>query len=152
MQRDSRFFILRRENRKMTKAEQKKLEKKNREALVKKAFGCVLDAIFEASGGLRGNPQIKVVMKNGSRYIRFHRYGQDFNVQIYGSGDVDIEFMEFCHDTRKYRVFEYDEDAGVQDAFLNQFEKDMHMVISEFIGAADWHTILDFLPLEYSDR
>ena len=41
----------------MTKAEQKKLEKKKREALVKKAFGCVLDAIFEASGGLRGSPQ-----------------------------------------------------------------------------------------------
>lgn len=136
----------------MTKAEQKKMEKAAKEALVKRAFSYVLDAIFEASGGLSGSPQIKVAMKHGSRYIRFHRYGADFNVLIFGSGDVDIEFAEFCHDTRKYRLFAYDENPDAQEAFLEQFRKDILMVITEFIGCADWHTVLDFLPLEYTEQ
>jgi len=130
----------------MTKAEQKKMEKAAKQAFIKNAFGCVLDAVFEGSGRISSSPQIRVMMKNGSRYIRFHRYGDDFNIQIYASGDVDIEFMEFCHDTRKYRVFEYDGDMEVQAAFLEQFWQDMRMVITEFLEHADWHTILDFMP------
>jgi len=88
----------------MTKAEQKKMEKAARSMFITQAFGCVLDAICDSSQNARGNPQIRVNMKSGNRYIFFHRYLQDFNIQIYASGDVDIEFREFCHDTRTYRV------------------------------------------------
>lgn len=134
----------------MTKAEQKKLEKEARDEFIKKAFGCVLEAIFEASAGIRNAPEVRAVMKNGSRYIRFHRYGNDFNVQIYRSGDVDIEFKEFCHDDRLYRLFEYTEDKALQDTFLEQFRKDMLMVVTEFLIHADWHIVLDYLPLEHT--
>ena len=146
------FFISRREKTQMTKAEQKKLEKAAREMFIRQAFGCVLDAICESSAKVSGNPQIRVNMKSGNRYIYFHRYLQDFNIQIYASGDVDIEFREFCHDTRTYCVFCYDSNTAVQDAFLEQFGQDMLMVITEFIEQADWHIVLDYLPLEYTEN
>ena len=57
----------------MTKAEQKRMEKEARQTFIKNAFGCVLDAVFEGSGRISSSPQIRVMMKNGSRYIRFHR-------------------------------------------------------------------------------
>ena len=136
----------------MTKAEQKKVEKAARSMFITQAFGCVLDAICDSSSNARGNPQIRVNMKSGNRYIYFHRYLQDFNIQIYASGDVDIEFREFCHDTRTYRVFCYDSNTAVQDAFLEQFGQDMLMVITEFVEQADWHIVLDYLPLEYTEN
>jgi hypothetical protein len=152
MQRDGRFFISRREKPQMTKAEQKRIEKAAREAFTKKAFGYVLDAIFESSVKNNGSPQIRVALKKGNRYIAFHRYAQDFNIQLYSSGDVDIEFKEFCHQTRLYRIFEYNSNTDVQEAFLEQFRKDVLMVITEFIEQADWHIVLDYLPLEYTEN
>jgi len=136
----------------MTKAEQKRIEKAAREAFTKKAFGYVLNAIFESSVKNNGSPQIRVALKKGNRYIAFHRYAQDFNIQLYSSGDVDIEFKEFCHQTRLYRIFEYNNNTDVQEAFLEQFRKDVLMVITEFVEQADWHIVLDYLPLEYTEN
>ena len=65
----------------MTKAEQKKMEKAARSMFITQAFGCVLDAICDSSQNARGNPQIRVNMKSGNRYIFFHRYLQDFNIK-----------------------------------------------------------------------
>lgn len=130
----------------MTKAEQKKQEKEVKAGFIQKAFGCVLDAVFESAQKIDGKPQIRVTMTRGNRYIGCHRYGQDFNVQIYTSGDVDIEFKEFCHDPRKIRLFAYEADTDQQAAFLEQFRSDMRMILTEFVAGASWHIVLDYMP------
>ena len=135
----------------MTKAEQKKLEQVAKAEFINTSLGCVLEAIRESSGKTSSSTQIRIDLQRRNRYIRFHRYGEDFNIQIYRSGDVDIEFKEFCHEPRKYRIFAYDPDKEVQTSFLEQFRQDMRMVIVEFLERADWHTILDFMPMDSDD-
>ena len=132
----------------MTKTEQKRIEKAEKAAFIRKAFGCVLDGIFESAQKVESKPQIKVTMTGGNRYINCHKYGQDFNIQLYTSGDVDIEFKEFCHEPRKIRLFAYTSEQDEQETFLEQFGKDMCMILTEFVGGASWHIVLDFMPRE----
>lgn len=131
----------------MTKAEQKKAETAMRKNFKRSAFRIVVDSISEAYVEIDTAPEIKITTKNSNRYIKFHSYGRDFNVLIFRDGNVDIEFKETCHYDRKYRLFEYTQDIESQNAFLETFRMDMKMVITE-TTRADWHIVMDFLPLE----
>ena len=129
----------------MTKKEQERIAKEERRVFIDKAFDRVMKAV-RSTQKLDNKATVKVTMVRGNRYVYCHRYEQDFNVQIYKSGDVDIEFREACYGSVKIRVYAYSEDKDNQNAFLKRCTKDMKAVLAAYVGSVSWHILLAYFP------
>lgn len=129
----------------MTKKEQEKIAKEERRAFVDKAFERVMKAV-RSTQKLDNKATVKVTMVRGNRYVHCHMYQQDFNVQIYKSGDVDIEFREACYGSVKIRVYVYSENKDNQDNFLKRCTKDMKVVLAAYAESVSWHILLAYFP------
>lgn len=129
----------------MTKKEQERIAKEERRAFVDKVFDRVMKAV-RSTKQLDNKATVKVTMVRGNRYVYCHKYEHDFNVQIYKSGDVDIEFREACYGSVKIRIYSYSEDKDSQDDFLKRCTKDIKVVLAEYVESASWHILLAYFP------
>lgn len=129
----------------MTKKDQERIAKEERRIFVNKVFDRVMKAV-RSTQKLDNQATVKMTMVRGNRYVYCHRYEKDFNVQIYKSGDVDIEFRETCYGSVKIRVYSYSEDKDFQDAFLRRCTADLKTVLAAYVGGVSWHILLAYFP------
>lgn len=136
----------------MTKAELKKLETEKKYDFITRVYETVLNCIPAETRGYRKKVQVNIMHQNYSRYIRFHAYGADLKFQIYGDGNVAIELKEAFHSDHVEQIFEYSEDANVQEAFLAELSKLASGLIRVFIDrdVPDFHTYMDYVSAENS--
>lgn len=89
---------------------------------------------------------IKLTAKTFNRYVDIHRYGQDFQIKLYRSGDFDVTLKEFCHADVTIRLVSYEEAAPDPDAALQRFEKDISILLEDFlVHYCWWHELMDFM-------
>ena len=91
----------------MTKAELKKLETEQKHEFIARVYATVLPCIPEQTIMLRKHLQIRLTHQGYNRYVRFHSYGMDMNIQIFGDGNVGIELNEALHNEHTEQLFEY---------------------------------------------
>lgn len=125
----------------MTKSE--KIKREEKKAFIDRAFHCAMEAVTHAAK-LEARAQVRVLMQRGNRYIRCHRYCEDFSILIYKSGDIDIVFMEPCHGSVKIRIFEYNSDN--QNDFLIHFTEDLQDALEAY-ATVSMHIFLSYFPL-----
>ena len=128
----------------MTKAEQKKIERENKQDFLQEVTKIVLGAIGNHLPPRWGKTDIKIRAQGENRYIWFHRYGEDLKIMIYRSGDIDFCFKEFAHADVTIRVVHYDDVPANKEGILDQFRKDAEMVIKAFLDYY-WHAFMDYL-------
>lgn len=136
----------------MTKTELKKLETQKKHEFIAHAYAAVLSCIPEQTIMLRKQLLIRMTHKSYSRYIRFHRYGMDMNIQIFGDGNVCIELTEALHSDHREQLFEYVPDEDKQEAFLAELKELVSGLIPVFAdqAVADFHTYMDYVGCEKS--
>ena len=128
----------------MTKAEQKKMERENKQVFLQEATKVVLEAIGDHLPPRWNKVDIKLRAQGENRYIWFHRYGEDLKIMIYRSGDIDFYFKEFAHADVSIRAVHYDDVPDNKEIILNQFRKDAEMVVKAFLDYY-WHAFMDYL-------
>lgn len=107
----------------MTKAELKRLETKKKHAFIARAYATVLSCIPEQTVMLRNNVQIRLTHQSYNRYIRFHKYDKDMNIQIFGDGNVVIVLNTISNNEYKEQLFEYPDEEKRQDIFLAELKE-----------------------------
>lgn len=134
----------------MTKAELKKMETEKKHAFIARAYATVLSCIPEQTVMLRKNVQIRLTHQSYNRYIRFHNYGMDMNIQIFGDGNVVIELSEALHNKHKEQLFEYVTENEQQEVFLENLKTLLSSLISVFTDQAvlDFHSYMDYVEEE----
>lgn len=136
----------------MTKTELQKLETQQKHAFIARAYAAVLSCIPEQTIMLRKDVQIRLTHKGYNRYIRFHKYGMDMNIQIFGDGNVFVELSEALHNDYREQLFEYVPDTEKQEAFLAELKELVSRLIPVFTdqAVADFHTYMDYVDCEKS--
>lgn len=131
----------------MTKAEIKQMENEKKHNFISKTVDVVLQSLIEQTKENRKKLQVRINFSNYNRYIRFHIYGKDIAIQIYGDGNVGVELKEFCHADYVEQLFEYDADVEKQETFLNKLEEMMYWMIPIFLDKKeyDFHTYMDYV-------
>lgn len=131
----------------MTKAELKRLETEKKHDFIARAYATVLSCIPEQTVMLRKNVQIRLTHQGYNRYIRFHSYGQDMNIQILGDGNVVVEMSELSHHDHKEQLFDYVTEDEKQVAFLAELKKLLSCLIPVFVGAdgCGFHTYMSYV-------
>lgn len=128
----------------MTKAEQKKAERKKRYDFVDEAAKIVLDEALAAIPHSGRKTQIRLNATNCNRYFYIHRYCEDLKFLIYRSGDIDIILHECCHKDAEARIVHYEEAAKNPNIALERFRDDVRKMVSDFMNL-DWHYVMDYL-------
>lgn len=128
----------------MTKAEQKKIETEKKHAFIARAYATVLSCIPEQTVMLRKNVQIRLTHQSYNRYICFHKYDKDMNIQIFGDGNVGIVLNSISHNEYKEQLFEYSSEDEQQETFLVELKELVSRLLLLFIDQdfCDFHTYM----------
>ena len=131
----------------MTKAELKKLETEQKHEFIARVYATVLSCIPEQTIMLRKHLQIRLTHQGYNRYVRFHSYGMDMNIQIFGDGNVGIELNETLHNEHTEQLFEYASEKEVQEVFLTNLKALITVLIRIFTAQAvfDFHSYMDYV-------
>lgn len=131
----------------MTETELKKLKTQKKLTFISRSYAAVLSCIPEQTIILRKQVLIRLIHKGYNRYIRFHRYGMDMNVQIFGDGNVCIELTEALHNDHRELLFEYVPDEEKQEVFLAKLKELVSGLIPIFTdqSVADFHTYMNYV-------
>ena len=137
---------------KITKAEQRKMDAENKKEFITAAFQIVLNGLAEATADITGSEkmvQIKFTSRN--RYIYIDAYGMSAGILIFKDGNIDLSLKEALHNTHSEHLFEYSPDKTVQAKFLLQFQKMMTWLLPECFEngvSDDFHTFMDYVDAE----
>lgn len=128
----------------MTKAELKQLETEKKHAFIARAYATVLSCIPEQTVMLRKNVQIRLTHQSYNRYIRFHKYDKDMNIQIFGDGNVVIVLNSISHNEYKEQLFEYSSEDEQQKIFLVELKELISRLLPLFMDqdSCDFHTYM----------
>ena len=132
---------------KMTKAEQKRMELATRHTFIVDAFDIFMKTYPKVLGDSRNSSKMTITVNNYNHYIRFSAHCQGFAICIYTSGDIDVHMKEFCHGEYTERIFEYSPDKNVQAKFLDYLEETLAPIILEVAleEVAPYHYFMDLL-------
>lgn len=135
---------------KITKKEQKEMEKQNLRSFTQRTFETVMEMIPAGTEQLRSKVQVKITFQNWNRYVRFSSYGQYCNIQIFTNGNIALELYEALHNKYEKQLFEFSLDEKAQDEFLIHFRKILSWLIPVFaeMTGYDFHTYMDFVDGE----
>lgn len=128
----------------MTKAEQKKKASQDKHAFITAAAQIIPRKALDLLSGSRRNLKVNLTVKNQYFYFNLHRFCEDLNVQIYRSGDIDVELREVTHNEIKIRLVFFEEAASDFEKAIGQFEKDITLLIEDFVNE-DWHSLMDYM-------
>ena len=130
----------------MTKAELTRLETEKKHAFIARAYATVLSCIPEQTVMLRKNVQIRLTHQGYNRYSRFHNYGKDMNIQIFGDGNVVIELSDMSHNEHKEQLFKYVTEDEQQEVFLTELKELLSRLIPVFTEQAvcGFHTLMSY--------
>lgn len=131
----------------MNQRQKRKMEAEQKTSFITNAYATVLSCIAEQSKAVRASVQIRLTHQRLNRYVRFHAYGKDMNIQIFGDGNVAIELKEALHNEHREQLFEYTSETEVQDAFLAALREMVSWLIPVFLDLAihDYHTYMDYV-------
>lgn len=131
----------------MTKTEEKKMETVNRHNFISRVYATVLNCIPEQTTMLRKQVQIRLTHQNYNRYIRFHNFGKDMNIQIFSDGNVWLELNEAMHSEHKEQLFEYAADEEAQNAFLEELRTLISNLIPVYMEqtVSGFHGYMDYV-------
>lgn len=134
----------------MTKAEIKKMETAKKHDFIMRVYEAVLVSIPALTRDSRTKVQIRMTHANYNRYVRFHIYGQDMAILIYGDGNVAIELKEVFHSAHTEQLFEYDTEIEKQETFIEKFKELLSCLIKVFMGMdiLDFHSYMDYVSVE----
>ena len=135
------------EKRKVTKAEQKKLDAANKKEFIACAFQTVMNVLTETTSDVSGGTKVQIAFTNHNRYIRFNAYGMSAGILIYRDGNIELKLTEAFHNPHTEQLFKFTLDKSAQQDFRQQFQKMLEWLIPEFFGkgAADFHTFMDYV-------
>ena len=135
------------EDKKPTKAEQRKLDAANKEAFITDSFQSVLTALARKTLGVKGGPRISISLSNGNRYIRFNAHCRSAAILIYKNGNIDLKLEEFCHTPYSEQLFEFTLDKEEQKTFQKRFKKILRWLIPQIyeFEVYDFHSFMDFV-------
>ncbi len=128
----------------MTKAEQKKKASQEKHAFITAAAQIIPRKALDLLCGSRLNLKVNLTVKNQNCYFNLHRFYEDFNVQIYRSGDIDVELRDLIHNEVKIRLVFFEEAVADYEKALRQFEEDITLLIDDFING-DWSSVMDYM-------
>lgn len=136
--------------RKITKKEQKEMEKQNLRSFTQRTFETVMEMIPAGTEQLRSKIQVKITFQNWNRYVRFSSYGQYCNIQIFTNGNIVLELYEALHNKYVKQLFEFSYDEKAQEEFLSHFREILSWLIPVFaeMTGYDFHTYMDFVDDE----
>lgn len=140
------------EEKKITKAEQKKLDSANKNEFINRAFQIAMNAIVEETIDVRNSTKMDVSFKNKNRYIRFKAYGRSAAILIYLNGNVELKLEEFCHSPYSEQLFCFSLDKNEQEMFLEKFCTMLDWLLPEIFeqGLDTFHTFMDYVSDETS--
>ena len=132
---------------KPTKAELKKEERRRCRFFVSKAYATALMMIPPMTMDSRKSVKINIAHMNCNRYIHFNIYCRSLSLLFYQDGNVEIVTTEFCHSDHREMLFTYTEDEAAQEKFLDQLRELLSWLIPEFVDEvdADFHTFMDYV-------
>lgn len=131
----------------MTKAELKRLETEKKHDFIARAYAIVLSCIPEQTVMLRNSVQIRLTHQSYNRYIRFHKYDKDMNIQIFGDGNVVIVLNTISHNEYKEQLFEYSGEEEQQETFLAELKELISRLLPLFTDQdlCDFHTYMGYV-------
>ena len=127
----------------MTKAEQKKKERKEKIDFINVAAKEVLKSIGKYLDDSARKCTVRLSISNSNRYFSFHRYCDDLSICIYQSGDIDFHFKEGFHSDIDMRVVHYETVPDDPKAVLEQLRTDVDLVVHSYLQY-DWHCFMDY--------
>lgn len=132
---------------KISKAEQRKLDSANKKEFIGKVFQTALNALGERTVGVTGGTKVQIVFTNHNRYIHLNAYGRATSILIYRDGNVDLKLTEAFHSPHEERIFEFTLDKTEQENFLKHFSEMLNWLIPvSFENCAyDFHTFMDYV-------
>ena len=137
---------------KITKAEQRKLDADNKKKFISMAFQAVLNEVAEATAGIPGSGStVQVKFANQNRYIYINAYGMSAGILIFRDGNVELNLKESCHSPHTEQLFEFSLNEVDQQEFLLQFHELLKWLLPECFenGVADnFHTFMDYVGME----
>lgn len=135
------------EEKKITKAEQKKLDTANKNNFINRTFQTAMNAIAKGTDGVSGGTKLQIAFTNKNRYIRFNAYCKSAAILIYHDGNVELKLEEFCHSPYGEQLFCFTLDKTEQNEFLKKFKKTLDWLIPEIFGngLSDFHTFMDYV-------
>ena len=116
--------------------EKKDLKKK----MVNEVFKCIQkDIIFKY------HISYKVEVNSQSIYFTIHRYQQDFRINIYANGNIQLKFKEVSHKEFVCDYYQFNSEDNL-DELVKNLRKDIHLLLKDFIEyPMSWHVLLDYL-------
>lgn len=127
--------------------EKKKTATEIRNEFIAKTYGIVLNCIAEQTAQVRTKSQIRMILSNSNRYVRFHRYGADMAILIYRDGKVALELSEAFHSKHEEQLFDYATEADRQEVFFAELEAMLSCLIKVYLEQEimDFHTYMDYV-------
>lgn len=135
---------------KVTKAEMKKLETQKLREFTYSLYAQVMEAAVKGTENERGKIQVQVSGTNYNRYVRFSGCGKSCVILIYKNGNVGVKLDEMFHGLFETTIFEYASDEVIQKAFKEQFAEMLEWLIPTFYENLDYdyHAFMDFIDWE----
>ena len=132
---------------KMTKAEQKKLDRANKKDFIGRAFQVALTALAKGTADVTGGTKVQIAFTNFNRYIHLNAYGRSISVLIYRDGNIEVKLEEFAHSPYSEQLFVFTLEQERQKDFLKAFQKmlDWLVPLSFEKGVCDFHTFMDYV-------
>ena len=132
---------------KVTKAEMKKLETQKLREFTHSLYGQAMEAAVKGTENERGKIQVQVSGTNYNRYVHFSSYGKSCVILIYKNGNVGVKLDEMFHGLFETTIFEYASDEVTQEAFKEQFAEMLEWLIPTFYEnlGYDYHTFMDYI-------
>lgn len=116
---------------KMTKAELKKLEVENKRCFIAEVFKDFIESYLRVLNYSRFAMQLTVVVKNDNHYLTFQEFGKCFTICIYTNGNVEIKMKASGSGEYKEQLFEYSPSKTQQMNFLSKLESGLCDIILE---------------------
>lgn len=135
---------------KVTKAEMKKLETQRLREFTYSLYAQAMEAAVKGTENERGKIQVTISGTNYNRYVHFSGYGKSCVILIYKNGNVGVKLDEMFHDLFETTIFEYVSDEVIQQAFKEQFVEMLEWLIPTFYEnlGYDYHAFMDFIDWE----
>ncbi|MBR5636706.1 MAG: hypothetical protein IKW81_07265 [Pseudobutyrivibrio sp.] len=132
---------------KITKAELKKMETARKKKFVLEAYNIFMDSYYKVLGDEACPSKLVITIKNNNHYIKFQAHCQGFAILVYRNGNIDFSIKEFCHGEHLEHLYEYTDDVDSQKKFLDKLrnelaDKIMEVALEKYVG---YHYFMDLI-------